>query len=48
MADRTDLLTITVTKYQDKPFYGRRKLGVGRWAFDMGVWSLIIECWWIR
>jgi hypothetical protein len=55
MADRKDILAfrtkplwILFVVYDDGPTYGKRKLGPGRWAFDFGRHSLIIEWWWLH
>ena len=49
MAERTDLITITLTKYADKnmPTIGIRYLGRGRRAFDFFCWAIIVELWFI-
>jgi hypothetical protein len=50
MAERTDILTITLTHYREAnpKLIGWRWMGTGRRAIDFRHFSIIIECWWIR
>lgn len=42
------VITLSIRRYDDGPLWGKRYLGLGRWALDAGVISFIVECWWIR
>jgi len=45
MANRCDLVTITVTQYEE-PAWGWQYYGPGRRGLCFGRWALIIELWW--
>jgi hypothetical protein len=47
VAKRTDYFTLTLAWYEE-PKWGILNLGTGRRSFNLGKFSIIIECWWIR
>ena len=47
MAERTDLISITLTKY-DEPSYKILKYGLGRWCLNFYKFALIFEFWFWR
>lgn len=43
----TSVISITFSKYKE-PYYGIIKLVQGRYSFNLGKFSIIIEKWWRR
>ena len=48
MPERKDLITLTFAKYHEPASMFIRKMGMGRFAIEIGKFSLIVELWFLR
>ena len=47
MAERTNLFTFTIAKYTESDYVFFRRLGINRYAINIGKISFILEFWFL-